>query len=72
MTKYLFEMKLADIHKHHPWLKYEISEQDFVSLFPVHYKNNVALKPEFPADSSLTREIFLQVLVAFSQCFTKK
>ncbi|RVU00537.1 hypothetical protein EOD41_11075 [Mucilaginibacter limnophilus] len=65
----LFEMRLQDIYRKHPWIKYEISMQDFVNLFPVRYKNGKPLKPEQPASVALDRDLFLEVLVAFKQSF---
>lgn len=69
LSKSLFEMRLEDIHRADPLLRYEISIRDFIALFPVKYKNGKPQKPDFPADSSVDREIFLKVLVAFGQCF---
>jgi hypothetical protein len=65
----LFEMRLEEIHRADPWLRYEISIRDFIALFPVRYKNGVPVKPEHPAAYGIDREVFLKVLVAFSQCF---
>ncbi len=69
VTECLFEMKLNDIYKRHSWLGYEITNADFVKLFPVKYKNQKPVKPERPVAFSLTRPVFLEVLVAFRQCF---
>jgi hypothetical protein len=41
----------------------------FIALFPVRYKNGTPVKPEHPATYGIDREVFLKVLVAFSQCF---
>jgi len=65
----LFEMRLEEIHRADPWLRYEISIRDFIALFPVKYKNGRAMKPEHPAVFGIDREVFLKVLVAFTQCF---
>lgn len=65
----LFEMRLEEIHRADPWLRYEISIRDFISLFPVRYKNGLPVKPEQPAVFGIDREVFLKVLVAFGQCF---
>jgi len=65
----LFEMRLEEIHRADPWLRYEISIRDFVALFPVRYKNGNPIKPEHPATHGIDREVFLKVLVAFKQCF---
>ncbi len=65
----LFEMRLEEIHRADPWLRFEISIRDFIALFPVRYKNGRAIKPEHPAAYGVDREVFLKVLVAFSQCF---
>jgi hypothetical protein len=59
----LFEMRLEEIHRKDPWLRYEMSIRDFIALFPMRYKNGRPVKPEHPA------EVFLKVLVAFSQSF---
>lgn len=69
MSLPLFEMRLQDIYRKHPWIKYEISMPDFVELFPIRYKNGKALKPEHPASVALDRDLFLEVLVAFKQSF---
>jgi hypothetical protein len=60
----LFEMRLEEIHRADPWLRYEISIRDFIALFPVRYKNGVLMKPEHPAAYAVDREVFLKVLVA--------
>jgi hypothetical protein len=65
----LFEMRLEEIHRGDPWLRYEISIRDFVALFPVKYKNGRPVRPDHPAAYGVDREVFLRVLVAFSQCF---
>jgi hypothetical protein len=65
----LFEMKLEEIHRGDPWLRYEISIRDFIALFPVKYKYGEAIKPEHPAVYGVDREVFLKVLVAFRQSF---
>jgi len=64
----LFEMKLIEIYEKHSWLKYELSQEQFIKLFPVTYKHNKPvelIKPNFDLD----RDIFLEVLVAFKQSF---
>ena len=65
----LFEMKLEEIHRADPWLRYEITIRDFIALFPVRYKNGNPVKPEHPAVYGVDREVFLKVLVAFRQSF---
>ena len=65
----LFEMRLEEIHRADPWLRYEISIRDFIALFPVRYKNGLPIKPGHPAVYGVDRDVFLKVLVAFSQCF---
>ena len=69
LSPQLFEMRLEEIHRADAWLRYEISINDFIALFPVKYKNGIAQKPEHPAVPSVDREVFLKVLVAFSQSF---
>ena len=66
----LFEMRLEEIHRADPGLRYEITIRDFIALFPVKYKNGRALKPNHPAVYGVDREVFLKVLVAFNQCFS--
>jgi hypothetical protein len=65
----LFEMRLEDIHRADPWLRYEISIRDFIALFPMRYKNGRPMKPDHPAVVGVDREVFLKVLVAFRQSF---
>ena len=65
----LFEMRLEEIHRKDPWLRYEMSIRDFIALFPMRYKNGRPMKPEHPAVAGVDREVFLKVLVAFSQSF---
>ena len=65
----LFEMKLEEIHRNDPWLRYEITIRDFIELFPVRFKQGQAVKPEHPAKHGVDREVFLKVLVAFRQSF---
>ncbi len=65
----LFEMRLEEIHRRHPMLRYEISIRDFIALFPLKIKNGRPLKPEQPSFFALERDVFLQVLVAFNQSF---
>lgn len=66
----LFEMRLEEIHRKHPWLKYDISQADFVALFfPLNYKNGVPIRPDQPPTFPLERNIYLSVLVAFKQSF---
>jgi hypothetical protein len=61
----LFEMRLEEIHRQDPWLRYEISIRDFIALFPMRYRNGRRrLKPEHPAATGVDREVFLKVLVA--------
>lgn len=68
----LFEMRLEEIHRQDPWLRYEISIRDFIALFPIRQKNGRYLKPEHPAATGVDREVFLKVLVAFNQSFQMK
>ena len=65
----LFEMRLEEIHRADPWLRYEISISDFIGLFPVRYKHGLPVKPGHPAVYGVDRDVFLKVLVAFKQCF---
>jgi len=65
----LFEMRLEEIHRADPWLRYEISIRDFIALFPVRYKHGVPVNPEHPTAYGVDREVFLKVLVAFRQSF---
>ena len=65
----LFEMRLEEIHRADPWLRYEISIRDFIALFPIRYKHGVPVSPEHPATYGIDREVFLKVLVAFRQSF---
>jgi hypothetical protein len=65
----LFEMRLEEIHRADPLLRYEITIRDFIALFPVRHKNGIPVKPEHPAVFGVDREVFLKALVAFSQCF---
>lgn len=65
----LFEMRLEEIHRNDPWLRYEISIRDFIALFPMRYKNGKPVKPDHPARVGVDREVFLKVLVAFNQSF---
>jgi len=65
----LFEMRLEEIHRADPWLRYEISIRDFIALFPIRYKHGVPVNPEHPATYGIDREVFLKVLVAFRQSF---
>lgn len=69
LSPVLFEMRLEEIHRADPWLRYEISIRDFIALFPIRYKNGIPLKPDHPAAYGIDREVFLKVLVAFKQCF---
>ncbi len=68
----LFEMRLEEIHRQDPWLRYEMSIRDFIALFPMRYKNGKPIKPEHPAVVGVDREVFLKVLVAFSQSFQSR
>jgi hypothetical protein len=65
----LFEMRLEEIHRCDPVLRYEISIRDFIALFPLKIKNGKPVKPEQRASFALDRDVFLQVLVAFNQSF---
>lgn len=65
----LFEMRLIDIYNKHSWLSDEISQVDFINLFPVAYKKDRALLPDKPAGYDLDKNIFLEVLLAFRQSF---
>ena len=65
----LFEMRLEEIHSSDPSLRYQITIRDFIALFPVRYKNGLPVKPEHPAVYGIDRDVFLKVLVAYSQCF---
>ena len=68
----LFEMRLEEIHRNDPWLRYEITRRDFVALFPMRYKNGRPVKPDHPATFGVDREVYLKVLVAFRQSFQFK
>ena len=68
----LFEMRLEEIHRQDPWLRYEMSIRDFIALFPMRYKNGRPVKPEHPAVVGVDREVFLKVLVAFPQSFRSR
>jgi hypothetical protein len=68
----LFEMRLEEIHRQDPWLRYEMSIRDFIALFPMRYKNGRPMKPEHPAVVGVDREVFLKVLVAFRQSFQNR
>jgi len=68
----LFEMRLEEIHRQDPWLRYEMSIRDFIALFPMRYKNGRPIKPEHPAVVGVDREVFLKVLVAFRQSFQNR
>ncbi len=65
----LFEMRLEEIHRQDPWLRYEISIRDFIALFPVRLKNGKPIRPDQPATVGVDREVYLKVLVAFKQSF---
>ena len=65
----LFEMKLEEIHRRDPWLRYEISIRDFIALFPLRLKNGKPLRPDHPATFGVDRDVYLKVLVAFKQSF---
>jgi hypothetical protein len=65
-----FEMKLEDIYNRTPWLKYEISLNDFVNLFPIEFKKGKPLRPEKPQGFDLDRDTYLAVMVAFRQAFS--
>lgn len=62
-------MRLIDIYEKHSWLKEELSETDFIKLFPVIYKKDKPLLPEKPVGYDLEKGIFLEVLLAFRQSF---
>lgn len=66
----LFEMRLIDIYNKYSWLASELSEKDFIKLFPVNYKFNRPLLPDKPAHFDLDKQVFLEVLVAFRQSFS--
>ena len=65
----LFEMRLIDIYNKHSWLAEELSEKDFIKLFPIHFKLNKPVLPDKPSSFDLDKQIFLEVLVAFRQSF---
>jgi hypothetical protein len=65
----LFEMRLVDIYRKHTWLRNEITEKDFIKLFPISFRRNRAIVPDKPMGFDLDRQIFLEVLVAFRQSF---
>lgn len=65
----LFEMRLMDIYQKHSWLSDELSEKDFINLFPVTYKKNKPVMPDKPVGFDLDRQVFLEVLIAFRQSF---
>ncbi|MEJ6978943.1 hypothetical protein WG906_00680 [Pedobacter sp. P351] len=65
----LFEMRLIDIYNKYSWLADELSQKEFIKLFPVKYKNSKPLLPDRPAHVDLDKQIFLDVLVAFRQSF---
>lgn len=69
LTERLFQMKLKDVYEKYTWLSDEVSLIDFIDLFPVEYKNNKPLKPVMPGQIELTRDVFLDVLIAFRQSF---
>ncbi|MBC7913902.1 MAG: hypothetical protein H7Y07_07250 [Pyrinomonadaceae bacterium] len=69
LRKRLFEMRLIDIHNQYAWLEDEITQKDFIKLFPVVYKKDKAILPDKPIGYDLDRNIFLAVLVAFRQSF---
>jgi hypothetical protein len=64
----LFEMRLKEIYEAHSWLREQLSAEEFVSLFPLEYKNNTPRELNMP-EFDLDRDIFLKVLVAFKQSF---
>ncbi|MBC8054081.1 MAG: hypothetical protein H7Y13_13530 [Sphingobacteriaceae bacterium] len=68
--KRLFEMRLIDIHTKYSWLSDELSDKDFIKLFPVFYKRGKPVLPDRPAGYDLDRQVFLEVLVAFRQSFS--
>lgn len=65
----LFEMRLEEIHRRDPLLRYEITIRDFIALFPLRYKHGNLVKPEKPDSFGLDRHVYLKVLVAFGQSF---
>lgn len=65
----LFEMKLTDIYNRTEWLRYEISLNGFIALFPIEYKKGKPQRPDRPAEVDLDRDTFLAVMVAFKQAF---
>jgi hypothetical protein len=69
INKHLFEMRLIDIYEKHSWLAHEMSQSDFIKLFPVRYKINKPQLPDKPVGFDLDRDVFLEVLLAFRQSF---
>ena len=68
-AKRLFEMRLEDIYNKYSWLKSEISLKEFIKMFPVVYKSNKPAELIRPQGFDLSRDIFLEVLVAYKQSF---
>ncbi|UEG53240.1 hypothetical protein LLH06_20090 [Mucilaginibacter daejeonensis] len=66
----LFELKLKEIWERTEWLQYEVSESGFIALFPIEFKDDVPLRPDFPEDLDLDRDTRLAVLVAFREAFS--
>lgn len=65
----LFEMKLIQIYQKHSWLKDELSQEEFVNLFPITYTKQNRPAELIKPNRDFHREIFLEVLVAFKQSF---
>lgn len=66
----MYEMKLTDIYNQSSWLSYEISLPEFIALFPVEFKDDVAIRPDKPKDFDLDRDTYLAIMVAFRQAFS--
>ncbi|NCD69312.1 hypothetical protein [Mucilaginibacter agri] len=66
----MYEMKLTDIYNNSSWIPDEISLPDFIALFPVEFKNDVAIRPDKPKDFDLDRDTYLAIMVAFRQAFS--
>jgi hypothetical protein len=66
----IFELKLKEIWDRTEWLQYEVTQQGFIDLFPIEFKDEVPQRPDFPEDLDLDRDTRLAVLVAFREAFT--
>lgn len=66
----LFEMRLIEIYQKHAWLSDEISQKEFIKLFPIVFKRNKPVLPDKPVGYDLDKQVFLEVLVAFRQSFS--